>query len=153
MAHFVQCIIASCAGLRSLPLVTKSYTCAPLTQGFCAVPTDGALIDHIDELYPDARQPLPGFVHLRGGLVTLLEEISRATPAAYIETEYFGGVGTQSAAAYAHGRMVFALGDSDSAGPISQALRLIGVIKDRHRDEFEALGLTSHRNNGSFKHP
>jgi hypothetical protein len=67
-------------------------------------------------------------------------------PIAYIETEYFGGVGWQGAAVYSGGETVMVPGWRES-GPIDRALRLIGVKCLLLRDRFQALGLEAYRSN------
>ncbi|AGM08477.1 hypothetical protein [Amycolatopsis keratiniphila] len=71
---------------------------------------------------------------------------------AYVEAEYFGGAGTQSAQVWERGETV--LGplhvdedepDPADGSPISQALRRLGVLKGDHFDEFDAVGLGRHR--------
>jgi len=72
---------------------------------------------------------------------------------AYVEAEYFGGVGEQHAAIWDGGALVWgpmSIGFRQSIPPqgaaISQALRRIGVIcSDGSHDEFDAVGLRRHR--------
>ncbi len=62
---------------------------------------------------------------------------------AYVEAEFFGGDGTQAAAVWENGKLIFGpVVDNDA---INQALRIIGVAKNDHVDEFEALSLSRHR--------
>ena len=63
---------------------------------------------------------------------------ARAKKVAYVEAEYFGGVGTQAAAIWEDGRLVFGPLVADDA--INQALRQLQVTKDI-TDEFDALQL------------
>ena len=122
----------------------------PLAQGFCLVPTTHELLDHLDAVHSsDGGPPVDGFIHLGGGLVTLLRLLSARAPVPYIETEYFGGAGTQSAAAYIDGEEVFAEGEAEAGHPINRALQMIGVRRTGS-DEFDALGLVRFRNMGAF---
>ncbi|GAA3114916.1 hypothetical protein GCM10017687_30150 [Streptomyces echinatus] len=95
-----------------------------------------------------------GFWRLPGGFEELLARWSAAGPVAYVEAEYFGGVGEQRAAVWVDGTL--ALGPLDEptrkrfsrpVSPISQALRRLGARRTLGEDEFEAVGLDSHRNN------
>jgi hypothetical protein len=71
---------------------------------------------------------------------------------AYVEADYFGGVGSQVAALWDAGQLVLGpvvrpehrrtRGD---LSPISQALRRLGVSARGHVDEFDAVGLGQHR--------
>lgn len=81
-----------------------------------------------------------------------LADCSEHGAVAYVEAEYFGGAGTQSAQVWEGGETV--LGplhvDEDEpvpadGSPISQALRRLGVLKGDHFDEFDAVGLGRHR--------
>ncbi|RSN64941.1 hypothetical protein DMH01_00595 [Amycolatopsis sp. WAC 04182] len=96
--------------------------------------------------------PLPEALLDDGELRTVLAECSEHGAVAYVEAEYFGGVGTQSAQVWDGGETVLgplhlAEGEPAPAGgsPISQALRRLGVVKGDHFDEFDAVGLGRHR--------
>ena len=93
-----------------------------------------------------------GWSRLGERVESLLAELSRISPVAYVYTEYFGGVGEQSALAYVagnlathHGGSGLVLPWSASAGPINSALAAIGVVRDRGQDEFDSLRLGQHR--------
>lgn len=70
---------------------------------------------------------------------------------AIIETDYFGGTGSQAAAVYRGDVEIMppestAIGPVDrSIGPINKALRQLGVIASGGRDEFETVGLACYR--------
>jgi hypothetical protein len=60
---------------------------------------------------------------------------------AVIDTDYFGGAGSQAAAVY-HGTTELMPPETSSTfGPINRALRRLGVNAYGHRDEFETVGL------------
>ena len=63
---------------------------------------------------------------------------------AYVETEYFGGTGGQSAMAFANGREVMAPQRS-RGGAINEALRGIGLLREAGKDEFDTIGLGERR--------
>lgn len=94
-----------------------------------------------------ARKPLQEFPER---LHTLVVEMSRETPLAYITTFYFGGQGDQDALVWDKGALRFS---PTSPGyeqdwpnsPISQAFRMIGVVAEAGKDEFDTLGLGMHR--------
>ncbi|RSN33590.1 hypothetical protein DL990_16690 [Amycolatopsis sp. WAC 01416] len=95
---------------------------------------------------------VPGFGEFwtaPAGFDRLLAECSRRGAVAYVEAEYFGGTGTQSAQVWDSGETVFGpqhQAEGESGGsPISQALRWLGVVKGDHFDEFDAVGLGRHR--------
>ena len=91
-------------------------------------------------------------------MIRWAEQISKAGSIAYIETEYFGGIGGQCAVVWNQGEVAAgpfresnypANGESvytpPSDGAISQALRYLGVSVGDEFDEFDALGLGNFR--------
>lgn len=116
------------------------------------VPFVGELFDEI----PGRSQlsVLPGaseFFLLSRKTEDLCRYCSHEGPIAYIETEFFGGKGRQSAVAWARNRVAFgpeSVSLEDRAGsadwqsaPINRALRLFGVRCEKDEDEYDALGL------------
>jgi len=83
----------------------------------------------------------------------MLASWSVVDPVAYVEAEYFGGIGSQFAAVWHGAALVLGplmLAEDEprpDAGwsPISQALRHLGVSADGHYDEFDAVHLGRHR--------
>ena len=61
---------------------------------------------------------------------------------AIIETDYFGGAGSQAAALYI--RTHRANGDAAS---INDVLRMLGIVAAPGLDEFDTIGLAAHRSN------
>jgi hypothetical protein len=78
---------------------------------------------------------------------------SRLGPIAYVEAEFFGGVGEQASVVWDHGEAVlgpmvqeFSPGAPTAmVGPINAALRWLGVTALVGRDEFDTLELGRHR--------
>ncbi|MYV43003.1 hypothetical protein GT030_30095 [Streptomyces sp. SID1328] len=71
---------------------------------------------------------------------------------AYVEAEFFGGVGEQRVAVWDGGTMVLGPLHVEEGqpfptvgSPISQALRWLGVVASAGEDEFSAAGLDRHR--------
>ena len=58
---------------------------------------------------------------------------------AIINTDYFGGVGEQKANVYVYGKRILHLVS------INDALKHLGVIADRNKDEFDTLNLGKYR--------
>jgi hypothetical protein len=131
----------------------------PLPQRFGLVPITAALFDDIQELAMlDEPDPFAGFSHLSAALVQAIVEATRSGPLAYVETDYFGGIGRQSAIAWNKGRLEVGpltteTAGSDNAypapplseGAINQALRYLGVWRQNGQDEFDMLGLGRYR--------
>ncbi|MGW8687517.1 hypothetical protein ACWGNN_42120 [Streptomyces sp. NPDC055817] len=83
-----------------------------------------------------------GFWKLPGGFERLLAQWSTTGPVAYVEADYFGGVGEQRAAVWAYGALAVGPLDTPSkkwfsraVSPISQALRQLGVRQSLGEDE------------------
>jgi hypothetical protein len=83
-------------------------------------------------------------------LRALAIDISHDTPVAYINTYCLGGQGGQDALVWDKGNLRFSPTSSGYEqnwpnSPISQALRMIGVVAEAGEDEFDTLGLGKHR--------
>jgi hypothetical protein len=113
----------------------------PLTKGFrrsIGVDDSAAIVD--------------GFLELTDDLNQILMRWSDVGPVAYVEAEYFGGVGEQHAQVWDRGTTSFGPlhvdeGEDfpDAGSPISQALRYLGVRVHDDIDEFDAVGLARYR--------
>jgi hypothetical protein len=64
--------------------------------------------------------------------------LSDGGPVAWVEAEYFGGVGEQHA-------VVWRRGVGEEVGTINAALQALGVRRSPDDDEFDTLGLGRHR--------
>lgn len=71
-------------------------------------------------------------------------------PVAYAETDYFGGSGVQSAAAWIQGKLAMPP-TTHPAGPINAALHTIGLERANGLDEFDTLGLAQVRRMDAFE--
>jgi len=76
-------------------------------------------------------------------LAKLCEALSNKCTAAYVEAEFFGGIGVQAHFLLSEGRIISPVVASQTA--INEALCIIGVTKGKYHDEFEAIGLGWHR--------
>ena len=93
------------------------------------------------------------FGWLDASVADLLARASNTAALAYVEADFFGGVGTQHAAVWEAGTLAWGpvgLAEQQPIPPqgtaISQALRRIGVTgTDDEHDEFDVLGLQRHR--------
>ncbi|MEU9189766.1 hypothetical protein AB0D14_35560 [Streptomyces sp. NPDC048484] len=154
MGYTLQAVIAGDELLRAASRDVPGARVAPLRQGLSLMPMTDEVFDAITD--GSAAGNL-GFWRLPGGFETLLAQWSAAGPIAYVEAEYFGGVGEQRAAVWADGALVLGPLDaptkkwlSRTVSPISQALRQLRVRRSLGEDEFEAVGLDRHRNNDDW---
>ncbi|MEV3857884.1 hypothetical protein AB0J38_26595 [Streptomyces sp. NPDC050095] len=151
MGYELQAVIAADELLRGASREVPGARVVSLRQGLSLMPMTDEVFDAVTD--GSDRGDL-GFWKLPGGFELLLAQWSSAGPVAYVEAEYFGGVGEQRAAVWAEGSL--ALGPLDepekrwfsrAVSPISQALRRLGARKSLGEDEFGAVGLDRHRNN------
>jgi hypothetical protein len=154
VGYRIEAVIGSLTVLSSIAGEHPVMVVVPLRQGFGLVPMTDAVFDAVNDGTPAG---LPGFWKLPGGLGRLLCSWSARGPVAYVEAEYFGGAGTQSAAVWDGGGLALGpvvMGEAEpvpAAGtPVSQALARIGVVRGGHRDEFEAAGLGQKRDTGDW---
>jgi hypothetical protein len=113
--------------------------------GVAFIPMTDALVDRLAARFPTSTCQAPGeFSKLSASAVHWLEQLSAMGRVAYIETEYFGGVGVQAAAAWEGGKIILGPRQGD-IGPINDALKLLGVIRTQMEDEFDVAGLARHR--------
>ena len=148
-----------CALVADLPVLEAAVALAPyaglsvveLPQGKAMLPVTSAVASALT----GRGGPVPpetGFWLLSPGVVQLLADTSLAGPVAYLETDYLGHDGRQTAAVWvagelAHGPYILNRNEPFRPGrsPIGTALRQVGVLADGRRDEFMVLGLGVHR--------
>ncbi|MFF4143160.1 hypothetical protein ACFY0A_17450 [Streptomyces sp. NPDC001698] len=149
MAYDLQAVIADgealCGAARDLPAARL----ASIGQGLSLMPMTDALFNSVAD---GSGVGALGFWRLPGGFEKTLAAWSAGGPVAYVEAEYFGGVGEQRAAVWDGGTIV--LGPlhveegepfPPAGSPISQALRRLGAVASAGEDEFSAVGLDRHR--------
>lgn len=120
---------------------------------------DLALVPVTDELLlalgtaGHRSSPETGFHRLSPGLEATLVGCSCNGPVGYLEGDYLGRDGRQTAAVWHHGAVVYGpeiLGYNEpfpgpGDNPIDGALRVLGVEAAGRRDEFVVVGLGRHR--------
>ena len=73
----------------------------------------------------------------------ILQQYSFRTKLAYVETDYFGGVGTQAGVLYENGRISIEPRSGD--GTINLLLKELGVWCRPGKDAFDSLNLGRYR--------
>ncbi|MBC8074257.1 MAG: hypothetical protein IAG13_38410 [Deltaproteobacteria bacterium] len=146
MSHCIQALVFP--GRLSAPARARiaDARTARLAQGFVLMPISDDILDQLGDTAVPRRSENSN--RLSVGVVRLARELSAIAPIAYVETDYFGGVGTQCAAAWVNGAEAVQI--SSDSGVISTALRALGVSRDGATDEFEAVGLQRFRDNASW---
>lgn len=150
MSYELQAVIAGDEVLRVASGEVPGSQVVPLGQGLSLMPMTDAVFAAVTD---GSEGGTLGFWRLPGGFDTLLARWSAAGPIAYVEAEYFGGVGEQRAALWADGALTLGpldeptkQGPSRAVSPVSQVLRRLGARRSPGEDEFEAVGLDRHRN-------
>lgn len=146
MGHSVQLIIGRGEAISAFLRQWLSARAVDLKDSWQAIPVDEPLHNAIEAAHPDAER-LSGLDVCPFGLERALAAATTSGGGlAYIETDYFGGAGEQSAMAYVDGREAMAPQRSrGGAGPINQSLRAIGVTRSDANDEFDTVGLGERR--------
>jgi hypothetical protein len=128
-------------------------------QGFCLLLNTDEFHDEVMDKNPrDHKTPYPEFWKLSLELSTFGVIASVQGPVAYIEADFFGGPGTQASIVWDRGRVRlkpnkrYFRHDKVKLDrmPINQALRMLGVKRGNHIDEFEALGLDRYRHTNQW---
>lgn len=111
--------------------------------------------DLFDEIQLDGFRvdPESGFERLSSGVAAVITAASRRGAVAYLEADYAGDLGHQTAAVWLDCRTVYGPrllvpGEPfplDGRSPFCQALRYLGVEAVGRSDEFVVLGLGRHR--------
>ncbi|MBQ4835746.1 hypothetical protein [Pseudoalteromonas luteoviolacea] len=132
-----------------------------LKQGYSVIQVSDQLLDDINELVNSEKEaPYPEFYKLSSSLHELLKSESINKTLAYIESDYFGGIGAQSAVLYINSETV--LGplktevkwcsntnqyNQEPKGQlaINSVLSLLGVSTSNGMGEFDVLQLDSLR--------
>jgi hypothetical protein len=137
MGHSVQLIIGKGSDVEMLLRAWPMARAVELRGRWLAIPLG-------DDLLGDMEGRAAG-TEVGGLERALAEATASGGDLAYVETEYFGGTGGQSAMAFANGREVMPLERSHGAGAINTALRRIGVLREAGKDEFDTIGLGERR--------
>ena len=139
MGHYVRAIIGT---HKDIQRIENNYWLAKeikLPQGYGMIFLTDALLDNIGELFESANEPSdPETV-----TSFLLQEYSFHTKLAYIETDYFDGIGTRSGILYENGNISIPLCSGE--GAINILLRELGVWREVNKDEFDSLNLGIYR--------
>ena len=152
IAHNICGLIADLDHLSQLGISRSLGQPAPLEAnglGFLPLRQDEKNPDGLLGPGNDDPEETVSLIYLTDKLRTRLAEWSETKPILYIETHYAAGPGVQGAALYQSGKCAFER-CSASVGPISEALRKLGVHRENHFDEYDAAGLGQFRNNDDW---
>ncbi|MEU2915077.1 hypothetical protein ACFYM3_39270 [Streptomyces massasporeus] len=154
MSYDLQAVIAHEEMLRVATRDLSAARLASIGQGLSLMPMTDALFEAVADGGGDGAW---GFQRFPGGFEKVLAVWSAGGPVAYVEAEYFGGIGEERAAVWDAGAIALAPLHVDEGGPfppagspVSQALRRLGVVTRAGEDEFSAVGLDRHRHNEAW---
>ncbi len=150
MAHSIQAFIAPRIAFDRLGLGCPAAL-VELPQGLALLAITEELRSGIHDSVGGGK-PRHRYVDLRSwddADFAFLKRLAKDHAAAYVETDYFGGMGEQSAVVARDGGIVFGPRHAEH-GPINAALRILGVRKERDLDEYDTLGLGLYRDNGKL---
>ncbi|HEU0053675.1 MAG TPA: hypothetical protein VFQ39_10875 [Longimicrobium sp.] len=147
MGHSISGFIARAEVMRARTAFLREARVATLEQGLAFLPATSELYDALggEAILEDT------FFMLGTGLARLGAWLSRdGETAAYVETDYFGGTGTQAVIVWRDG-VIARRAEKARLGVISSALTVyLGVEKGTEHDAFDAVGLDRHRSNDDW---
>ncbi len=161
MGHSIRAVLGKADVIDTFSSAWILAESKTLNQGFALSLIPDQLLDDIDELV-ESRLTISfeQFNFLTASLHEILIDQSFRAKIAYIETDYFGGIGTQAAVLYENGQIqkgpLFSeivwdrvesqyLKKPDGIEAINQVLQNMGVWCKDGRDEFDMLGLPNYR--------
>ncbi|MGC5288997.1 hypothetical protein [Micromonospora sp. DT231] len=157
MGYQLSAVVADAELLREHTAELDHAVLGELRQDFALLPITPQLIVELTGSLPDyaaddpsAEQPFA--LVLSPPLVELLEAWSTSGPVAYLEAEFFGGDGYQSAAVWLGGTLSWGphfadvFDDPREQWPINSALTRLGAEPGTWIDPFAELGLHLERN-------
>ncbi len=151
MGHSVRLIIGREGGIAAFLGAWPGARAVKLKDEWQAIPVDDALYDAVVAAHPDALRAEALDFSPPGLEAALAAATAGGGALAYVETEYFGGTGGQSAMSFVDGRVNMEPEGARGAGPINAALRDIGVIADAEMDAFDTIGLGERRSMTDFE--
>lgn len=162
MGHTIQGFIAKTKILQEgAHWVTDAHV-IPLSQSLSLLPVTEGLHDGLMSEPPRVRKPYKEFWRLSFEMEAFALRKSRLGAVAYVETDYFGGVGQQAAILWKDGSAIVgplgteivkidtAIRRVGAELPVNTVLWRMGVEIGAARDEFEAIGLHHHRDNEAW---
>lgn len=161
--YCLQAVIATESVLRELAATVTKARIVPLGQHLSLLPMTDAQLKAVTAA---GAPKLDGFWKAPAGFGRVLAACSATGPLAYVEADYFGGTGIQTAQVWDAGKVVLGplhVSEGEpfpaTGSPISQALRRLGATTEGYRivgfdiDEFDAVGLGRHRDTDDWLPP
>jgi hypothetical protein len=131
MTHHISGFIGPTQHLKDQTKELTNAQVIPLAQGMAFLPMGNELYE---EIYKFNHYPM-----------RWLAKKFKPVPIAWIETDYFGGAGEQSAILWKDGKK--RRFRDRYGGNIDAAMKELGVVCEGDQDEFDTLGLGKYRLN------
>ena len=152
MGHVIATFIAK---RRAAAALSRELGNAPVYKlnhpELLAIPVSDDAFDAVVIVKGESAPAGTEFWRLTEALMEIAAECSaQYGPVAYAETDYFGGAGVQSAAAWLQGKLAMPP-TTHPSGPINAALHTIGLARAEGLDEFDTLGLGLVRSMDAFE--
>lgn len=141
MSYFLNAILSRSQLQPKSKLTSLKHV--NLEQDLVLIPVTDSLFDEIAASATQGHDLVQGFEKLSTTLVEWLREVSEQTLVAYVEAEFWGGIGAQSAVMWEKREVVFQSMNSQDA--INQVLQLFGIKVKGAIDEFAAVNLGRNR--------
>lgn len=148
MGHHIIGLIGAPAALADIAERADAPAPTALPFDLGIIPLGEAQLDRLTGMA--ASHYDDDFIYLSAELEAALCTAAETKPLLYIETEYFGGAGGQSAALFEHGKLVWKDHETSEEAPggrspISEGLSRMGVAPAAGSDEFDGVGLVRFR--------
>lgn len=144
MGHTLRAIIGDNHTRKKL---ADNWICAEvekLPQNYAMIFLTDALFDDVTELFAEENMlDCSVLTHFTTAIFNLLCDSSFHSHLIYLETDYFGGYGSQAAVLLENGKIT--AGPISGIGTINQLLHKIGIQRWKGKDEFDSLGLGHYR--------
>lgn len=142
MGYTLEAILAKPAVLAKAPFELEDSKIIYLTPELSMLPVTPQFLDSMGQ-GTAPNKFFDSFHYLSQPLAEACSSLSQFGIVAYVEAEFFGGVGQQVVVAWENQQI--AMGPLEDAGAINKALRLFGVKRGRGGDEFDSVDLGRHR--------
>lgn len=142
MGYYLNSFVGRQERLEKLALQFTSAKVVSLKQGVALVPMTGELFNEINNYR--VNNDLKGWEFLTKDVEREILGKIGSDMIAYIEVEFFGGVGGQTGVIWKDGKRVYE--EYSKKNVVNSILQQFGVVKDKSSwDEFDSVGLGQHR--------
>lgn len=162
MGHSINALIGRREALGKLAARLGPPDATALAFDLVIIPLDE---ERLDAISMSEEVAFDGFTYLKPAMAAEIGDMVGDGRVLYVETEYFGGMGGQSAALFDNGTLIWKDAESTfeevasqslltrlfkpstvrSKSPISEGLAKLGVVATDGKDEFDQVGLGRYR--------